>query len=109
MSFDPDITKQAQEITFSRQKNDTSHPGLHFNNARILRQFVQKFGLFLDVKLSFLKHIHVKIKKAKVGVNLMRKLYLLLPRSSLLTIYKCFTMPYWRCDLRSTEPAFCSQ
>ena len=42
MSFNPDITKQAQEIIFSREKNDTSHPNLYFNNARIQQQSVQK-------------------------------------------------------------------
>ena len=31
----PDIAKQAQEIIFSRTKNDTSHPSLYFNNTRI--------------------------------------------------------------------------
>ena len=91
MSFNPDITKQAQEFIFSRKKNDTSHSSLYFINAQIERQSVQKhLGLFLDEKLSFLEHIDVKIKKATVGVNLMRKLNLLLPRSSLLTVYKCF-------------------
>ena len=35
MSFHTGITKQAQEIIFSRKKNDTSHPSLYFNNAQI--------------------------------------------------------------------------
>ena len=47
-------------------------------------------GLFLDEQFSFLEHIEVKIKKATKEVNLMPKLNLLLPRSSLLTVYKCF-------------------
>ena len=63
MSFNPNITKQAQEIIFSRKENDTSHSSLYFNNARIQRQrskSVQKhLGLFLDEKLSFLEHIDV--------------------------------------------------
>ena len=59
------------------------------------RQSVQKhLGLFLDEKLSFLEHIDLKIKKATVGVNLMRKLNLLLPRSPLLSVYKCFIRPH---------------
>ena len=59
------------------------------------RKSVQKhLGLFLDEKLSFLEHIDEKIKKATVGVNLMRKLNLLLPRSSLLTVYMCFIRPH---------------
>ena len=54
MLFNPDITKQAQEIIFSRKKNDKSHPSLYFNNARIERQSVQKhLCLFLDEKHSF--------------------------------------------------------
>ena len=58
-------------------------------------QSVQKqLGLFLDEKLSFLEHIGVKIKKATVGVNLVRKLNLLLPRSSLQTVYKRFVRPH---------------
>ena len=62
---------------------------------RIQRKSVQKYlGLFLDEKLSFLEHIDEKIKKATVGVNFMRKLNLLLPRSSLLTVCKCFIRPH---------------
>ena len=33
ISFNPDITKQAKEMIFSRKKNDTSHQNLYFNNA----------------------------------------------------------------------------
>ena len=95
MLFNPDLTKQAQEIIFSRKKTDTSYPSLYFNNAQIQRQSVKKYlGLILDEKLSFLEHINVKIKKATVGINLMRKLNRLLPRSSLITIYKCFIRPH---------------
>ena len=35
MSFNPDRTKQAQEIIFSRKKNATAHPPLFFNNSEI--------------------------------------------------------------------------
>ena len=35
MSFNPDRTKQAQEIIFSRKKNATTHPPLIFNNSEI--------------------------------------------------------------------------
>ena len=95
MSFNPDKTKQGQEVIFSQKKNNTSHPSLYFNNTPIQRKSVQKhLGLFLDEKLSFLEHIDERIKKATVGVNLMRKLNLLLPRSSLLTVYKCFIRPH---------------
>ena len=95
MSFNPGITKQAQEIIFSRKKNNTSHPSLYFDNTTMRRKSVQKYlGLFLDENLSFLEHIGEKIKKATVGVNLMRKRNLFLPCSSLLTVYKCFIRPH---------------
>ena len=95
MSFNPDITQQAQEIIFSRKKNNTCHPSLYFNNTWIQRKSVQKqLGLFLDEKLSFLEHINEKIKKETVGVNRMRKLNLLSPPSSLLKVCKCFIRPH---------------
>ena len=60
-------------------------------NENLLKNIVVSF---FDEKLSFLDHIDEKIKKATVGVNLMRKLNLLLPRLSLLTVYKCFIRPH---------------
>ena len=43
MSFNPDITKQAQEIIFSRKKNNTNHPSLYFNDTPIHRKSIQKY------------------------------------------------------------------
>ena len=51
-------------------------------------------GLFLDSKLNFFDHINLKILKATNGVNVVRKMNLLLPRSSLLTIYESFVRPH---------------
>ena len=39
-------------------------------------------------------HINGKIKKATKGINIIRKMKLSLPRSSLLTIYKSFVRPH---------------
>ena len=51
MSFNADVTKQTQKIASTRKKNDTSHPRLHFDNAQIQRQSVQKhLGIFSDGK-----------------------------------------------------------
>ena len=35
MNFNPDPTKQAQEVIFSRKKNKLPHPPLVFNNANV--------------------------------------------------------------------------
>ena len=50
--------------------------------------------MFLDSKLSFFDHISEKIKKITKGVNVKRKMNLLLPRFSLVTIYKSFVKPH---------------
>ena len=61
----------------------------------MIRENVQQhLGLFLDSKLRFFDHINEKIKAASKGVNVIRKMNLLLPRPSLLTIYKSFVRPH---------------
>ena len=61
----------------------------------MIRENVQThLGLFLDSKLNFFDHINLKILKATKGVNVVRKMNLLLPRSSLLTIYESFVRPH---------------
>ena len=95
MSFNPDVTKQVQEVVFSWKKNDTSHPCLYLNNTQIQRWSVQKhWSLFRWKALVFETYWCKKKKKATVGVNLMHKLNLSLWRSSLLTVCKCFIRPH---------------
>ena len=87
MSFNPDRTKQAQEIIFSRKKNATTHPPLFFNNSEIKLSSNQKhLGLTLDSKLSFNEHINDKIHQANKGVGLLRKLQTILQ----VTVYWLF-------------------
>ena len=45
MSFNPDKTKQEQEIIFSRKKNDTSHPSLYFNNDEYNNNLVKNISV----------------------------------------------------------------
>ena len=95
MIFNPDASKQAQEIVFSRKANASNHATVCFNNVPVISDNIQKhLSLFLDSKLSFFDHINEKIKKATKGVNVIRKMNLLFPRSSLLTIYKSFVRPH---------------
>ena len=79
MSFNPDRTKLAQEIIFSRKKNAATYPPLFFNNSEIKLSSNQKhLGLTLDSKLSFNEHINDKIHQANKGVGLLRKLQTIL-------------------------------
>ena len=91
MSFNPDKSKQAQEVIFSRKTQRVIHPPAIFNNMPVVRSSCQKhLGIYLDEKLNFSNHIKEKISKANKGIGILRKLYNVLPRNSLITIYKSF-------------------
>ena len=97
--FNPDASKQAQEIVFSRKANTSSQETVYFNNVPVIRENIQKLlGLLLYFKLSFFDHINETIKKATKGVNAIRKMNLLFSRSSLLTIYKSLVRPHLEYD-----------
>ena len=95
MSFNPDVTKQAQEVIFSRKGNKTDHPVVYFNEAPVTKASFQKhLGIYLDEKLNFNNHIKEKIAKANNSIGITCKLSHLLPRESLTTIYKSFFRPH---------------
>ena len=67
------------------------HPPLLFNNSEINLSSNQKhLGLALNSKLLVNEHINDTIHQASKGVQLLRKMQAILPRTSLLTIYKLF-------------------
>ena len=58
MLFNPDVTKQTQEVIFSRKSNKTYHPIVYFNEAAVAEASCQKhLGMHLDEKLNFNTHI----------------------------------------------------
>ena len=68
MSFNPDPSKQAVEVYFSRRHVPANAPPLSFNNINIETNEYQKhLGLTLDSKLSFRHHLDEKIRKANKG------------------------------------------
>ena len=74
MSFNPDATKQAREVIFSKNILGT-HPSLFSNNSLIEQDTTQKhLGLTLDHKLTLQYHVNKKIKKSMKGIGLLRKL-----------------------------------
>ena len=51
MNFNPDPSKQAQELLFSRKTSSKPHPSLNFNYSLVHQVQLQKhLGLFLDPK-----------------------------------------------------------
>ena len=95
MYFNPDPTKKATEVTFSRKRNPVNHPFLYFNNSTVSNKPMQKhLGLFLDKKLVFEHHLNEKISKATKGISLIKRLHKYLPRKALLCIYKSYIRPH---------------
>ena len=95
MSFNPDPLKQATEVLFSKKRTVINHPDLFFNGIKINRVSSQKhLGMILDERLTFNDHVSKKISNASKGVGTLRKLFYLIPRTSLITIYKSFIRPH---------------
>ena len=66
MSFNPDPTKMAKEVLFSRKKSKVIHPNLTFIGKDIHSSSFQKhLGLVLDLKLNFDMHLKEKIFHCK--------------------------------------------
>ena len=94
MLFNPDPSKPAEEVIFSRKRKEESHPVISLNNIEVERTPYQKhLGLLLDEKLNFKQHVDNAILKINKGISFIKKLRHSLPRKSLLTIYKAFLRP----------------
>ena len=95
MNFNPDPSKQAQELLFSQKTSSKPYPSLNFNDNPFQQvHFRKHLGLFLDPKLSFDEHIPCILIKTRKIVGLIRKLQPVIPRAALLTIYKSFLRPH---------------
>ena len=89
MIFNPDLTRQ--EVIFCRKTKKLVHPCLSFNDIPSKNSISQKhLGLALDIKLNFIEHIKYITQKISKTMRLLRRFQPILPRSSLLTIYKTF-------------------
>ena len=95
MSFNPEVTKQTQEVVFSCKSQKVTHPTAYFNNYPVKRDSSQKhLGIHLDEKLDFINHIQEKISKANKGVGIIEKLNNTPPKKVQLTLYKSFVRPH---------------
>ena len=89
MEFNPDPTKQATEICFSCKKREINHPDLIFNGSLVERVREHKhLGIILEPNLSFEKHLHEKMSKAKKNIGIIKHLNRFLPIKTLILMYK---------------------
>ena len=100
MSFNPDPTKPAEEILFSRKRHPVTHPPLFFNGIEVKRVNEHKhLGLILDPLLNFACHFKEKIANARKGIGIIKHLQSYVPTSSLDQIYKmCVRSHLEYCD-----------
>ena len=81
MIFNPDLSKQAQKVIFSRKIKILLHATLLFNNIPLSNSLFQKhLGLILDIKLNFSEHIKSITRKFSKTMGLLRKFQQILLR-----------------------------
>ena len=72
MNFNPDRSKQAQEIIFTRKLKKSTHSPLLFNNNYVSQVNSQTYlGVILDVKLTFEKHLKNVFNKTNKMIGLL--------------------------------------
>ena len=78
MSFNPDPSKQVQEVLFSNKVTKANHPNIMFNGNTVQKSANQKhLGLILDEKLTFNDHITSKLTTVNKLTSTLRKLYII--------------------------------
>ena len=111
MEFNPDNTKQATEVIFSCKKNKPTHPQLTFNGSSVVEVKDQKhLGVTLASNLSFNKHVHEKLSKAKRIIGIIKHLSKYLPLKTLDQMYKTLVRSHLDyCDIIYHEPSKVNQ
>ncbi|MCH2389971.1 MAG: reverse transcriptase family protein [Nitrospinales bacterium] len=95
MVFNPDIQKQAIEVSFSSKRAPSNFEILDFNHVPVRQASETKhLGMTLDSKLNFSSHIADKLSKAYQGLGVMHQLSKWVPRRSLEEIYKLYVRPH---------------
>ena len=75
MSFNPDRSKQAQEVIFSRKTSIQTDPVLTFDNSPVVKTKHHKhLGLILDETLDFKEHLKENMFKYYKGIAVLRKI-----------------------------------
>ena len=81
MTFNPDPSKEAQEVIFSRKLQKPNHNQVYFNHNSVKQGPSQKhLGMYLDTKLNFREHLNNVLSEENKTIGLLRKLQAFLPR-----------------------------
>ena len=75
MNFNPDRSKQAQEVIFLRKLQKTNHSQVYFHYSSVKQVPSQKhLGMYLDTKFNFQEHLNNVLRKVIKNIGLLRKL-----------------------------------
>ena len=75
MIFNPDLSKEVQEIIFSRKSYKINQPITTFNTIPVARTpYQEHLGLYPDETLNFNHRINAKISKALKGIGIIKRL-----------------------------------
>lgn len=95
MIFNPDATKQAVEMIFSRKRNAAEHSNIYLNSSEIMTFYVHKhLGLVLESKLTFTSHVNEKLLRARKGLGILKSLNRFLSTKTLNHIYETYIRPH---------------
>ena len=95
MPFNPDPTKQAVEVTFSRKILPSNYPPICFNSVPVRKVSEHNhLGIISDSKLSFTLHINAVISKCRQGIALLKLLSKYLLQHTINAIYKLYSRPH---------------
>ena len=96
MSFNPNPTKQAEQVIFSTKVSKVEHPAIYFNSSEVVTVPHQKhIGLILDEALNFAEHIKEAIIKAIRGIGITRFLSKYVYRGVLDQMYQLYVRPHY--------------
>ena len=86
MSFNPDSSKQIQEVICSRKTNKVYHSPLNFNISTVTQATSQKcVSVIVDSRLTFNGHLNSVLIKTNKAIRLLCKLLNILPKPALIT------------------------
>ena len=94
MNFNPDTSRQAQKVIFSRKIKLLFILNLFSIIIQYKKPQLKSILMILDFKLNFQENLENMLNKVNKTIGLLRKLQNTLPRPSLLTIYKSFIRPH---------------
>ena len=102
MTFNPDRSKQTQEIIFSRKFKKATHPPLLFNNNNDSQVNTKKhLGVILDVKFTFEEHLKNAFNKTNKTIGQCVKSVQI--RSYFWSVFSCIQSEYRKIRIRNNS------